>query len=102
MIWGRKEKSGSVEITAVIRNQAGIHCRPTAAIVKAARQFDDDIVVIAPDGQTADPKSAIELLSMGLDHGSEVCIQVSGDNAGTCANRMKELFETEFDFPPKD
>ncbi len=102
MIWGRKQPVRDVEVTAVISNRAGIHCRPTAAIVKEARQFDSDITVVAPDEQTADPKSAIELLSLGLDHGAEIRIRISGRDADDCATRLKELFETEFDFPPKD
>ncbi len=93
---------GEASGRAVIRNNAGIHCRPTAVIVKEARQFDDDITVGVDEGETADPKSAIELLSLGLDKGAEVTIRAVGGTAAACVEAMIELLEREYDFPPRD
>ena len=87
---------------AVIRNSAGIHCRPTAVIVKESRRFECEITVHTSNDATADPKSAIELLALGLDEGSEIEIEATGDSASACCRRLVELFETEFDFPPRD
>ncbi len=87
---------------AVIKNNAGIHCRPTAVIVKEARRYDNAISVISSDGMSADPTSAIELLALGLDKGSEVEVEVKGPAAQACCERMVELLETEYDFPPRD
>lgn len=86
---------------AVIKNRAGIHCRPTAVIVKEARTFEDEITVQSEE-QTGDAKSAIELLSMGLEEGATVEIHTAGPTASTSIARMVELFETEFDFPPRE
>lgn len=86
---------------AVIHNAQGIHCRPTAAIVKRAREFEERIVVESANGHKANPCSAIELLSLGLDRGSHVRIRVEGPQADACADAMVALFETDFDFPPK-
>jgi phosphotransferase system HPr (HPr) family protein len=92
----------TVTAKAVIRNAAGIHCRPTAVIVKEARIFDTETIsVIAPSGVHANPVSAIELLSLGLDQGAEVTIEVSGEQAEACCAKMVQLFETNFDFPPR-
>ncbi len=96
----QQEESSAVQ-QAVIKNRAGIHCRPTAVIVKEARNFDDEIMVHAGD-QSGDAKSAIELLSMGLEEGATVEIRSSGPTASASVARMVELFETEFDFPPRD
>ncbi len=87
---------------AVIRNSAGIHCRPTAVIVKEARRFECEISVHTSNDTTADPKSAIELLALGLDEGTEIEIEANGDSAPACCQRLVELFETEFDFPPRE
>lgn len=86
--------------TAVVRNKAGIHCRPTAVIVKEARRFDDDIVIEADTG-AGDPKSAIELLALGLDKDTEVAIRAEGPTASACVQKLVELFGTDFDFPPR-
>ncbi len=88
--------------TAVIRNNAGIHCRPSAVIVKEARGFNAEIVVRSSRGDTANPSSAIELLALGLDQGSEIEIQAKGPDAEPCCRRLAELFETQYDFPPRE
>jgi phosphocarrier protein HPr len=93
----------SCSAKAVVRNSAGIHCRPTAVIVKEARSFDvDSIVVRAAHGGSANPASAIELLALGLDQDSEVEIEVTGAEAAVCCEKLVTLFETHFDFPPRE
>ncbi len=85
---------------AIIRNAQGIHCRPTALIVKKARSFPQRIVIKTAQGGEANPHSAIELLSLGLECGAKVQIHVEGDQASHCASVMADLFETNFDFSP--
>jgi phosphocarrier protein HPr len=98
----QEQNEPGVRAKAEIRNNAGIHCRPTAVIVKEARTFDDEITVsVAGDSATGDPKSAIELLSLGLDKGTKIEIHAVGPTAARCVERMVELFETEFDFPAR-
>lgn len=104
MIWGRKTKAkdqakDAVTVRAVVQNSAGIHCRPTAVIVKDVRGFDVQAKVQGPDGASADLTSAIEVLSLGLRQGDEVELTVTGSDAEACATKLQELFATEFDFP---
>jgi len=87
-----------VEIKAVIKNKAGIHCRPTAEIVKAVAEYDGIITVIAESG-SCEVGSALELLMLGLEHGAEISIQIEGPDEEAAAPRFKKLFETNFDFP---
>jgi len=86
---------------AVIRNGQGIHCRPSAVIVKEARTFTSDIEIISNTG-SGDPRSAIELLSLGLEKGKPVKVRATGPDAQACCDRLVELLETEFDFPARD
>jgi phosphotransferase system HPr (HPr) family protein len=88
------------EVKAKIRNEAGIHCRPSALLVKVGCAYPGDILVTAPSG-TCTLKSALELIMLGLETGTEVTIHVSGPNEETEARRLAELFETHFDFPPQ-
>ncbi|MEI6515077.1 MAG: HPr family phosphocarrier protein [bacterium] len=88
-----------IEKIAIIRNGQGIHCRPSAKIVTEASRFSCAIRVIAESGE-ADLKSLLSLVSLGLQEGSSVRIQVSGpDEEAVCAHFV-ELFEVHFDFPP--
>lgn len=94
-------EASTVERVAVIRNGQGIHCRPSAVIVKEARSFDSEIEIITDTG-SGDPRSAIELLSLGLDQDKRVTVRATGADAQACCDRMVELLETEFDFPPRE
>lgn len=89
-----------IEVKAVVQNEAGIHCRPSAILVKAGCAYEGDIHVAADSG-TCNLKSALELIMLGLEKGAEVHIQVSGPNEEEEAKKLVELFETHFDFPPR-
>jgi len=87
-----------VEVKAVIKNEAGIHCRPTALLTQAAAKYDGTITVIAPAG-SCQLGSALELMMLCLEHGTPITIQVEGADEADTAAEFKKLFETEFDFP---
>jgi phosphotransferase system HPr (HPr) family protein len=87
-----------VETTAVIKNEAGIHCRPTAVITQAVAGYKGTVTVIAPSGSCR-LGSALELLMLGLEQGTQITIQAEGCDEAAAAAKFKELFETEFDFP---
>ena len=83
---------------AYVINGYGIHCRPSAIIVKEARQYNAEIQVIGEDGQEADAKNSLELIGLAVTQGQTVTIKVSGENEEAVCNRMVELFETNYDF----
>lgn len=87
-----------VEVKAVIKNEAGIHCRPTALITQAAAGYKSTVTVSAPFGQ-CQLGSALELMMLGLELGTQISIQAEGSDEAAAAAKFKELFETEFDFP---
>ena len=87
-----------VEVKAVITNEAGIHCRPTAVITKEANAVDAVIRVISLAG-TCQLGSALDLMMLGLAEGNQITLQVEGPDEEAVATQFKELFETEFDFP---
>lgn len=87
-----------VEVKAVIKNEAGIHCRPTAVITQAAAGVKSKITVLSPSG-TCEVGSALELLMLGLELGTQITIRASGPDEAEAAAKFKDLFETEFDFP---
>jgi phosphocarrier protein HPr len=87
-----------VEVKAVIKNEAGIHCRPTALITQAAAGYKGTVTVSAPSGH-CQLGSALELMMLGLELGTQISIQTEGPDEAAAAAKFKELFETEFDFP---
>ena len=89
-----------VQATATIRNAAGIHCRPAAAIVKAMNGYAGQLTISTPAGST-DPRSIMGLLALGLEPGTAVQVLVDGPDEAATAARLVELLETHFDFPPR-
>jgi len=87
-----------IERTATIRNGQGIHCRPSALIIKEVCRYPGWMRVLGPSGQ-ADLRSLLELVSLGLAKGAHVRIRVSGPDEQAFCSRLVELFETYFDFP---
>jgi len=86
------------EATAVVKNEAGIHCRPSAILVKEGMDYPGEILVSAPSG-TCTLTSALELIMLGLEQNTEVAIQVTGPNEEAFGKKLAGLFETHFDFP---
>ena len=87
-----------VELPAIIRNSAGIHCRPSACIVKATAAYPGQITVVADAGE-CDPRSIMALIALGLDQGTTISIRVEGPDEEDQCRRIVELFETHYDFP---
>lgn len=88
-----------VETYAIIRNAMGIHCRPSAIIVRECRGFRGEAELHA-EGRSCDPRSMVGLISMGLAEGTTVRIRVSGRGEKAFAEKLVELMERKFDFPP--
>ena len=85
---------------AIIRNEAGIHCRPSAILIKEGMAYAGDILVTAESGSCT-LTSALECIMLGLEKGTEVTIQVTGPDEDVFGPKLVELFETHFDFPPQ-
>lgn len=53
-----------------------------------------------PTGVSVDASSVLMLLTMGLGHGDELTITVTGDDADRVADELAALAASELDFAP--
>ena len=84
---------------ATVKNEYGIHCRPSAVIAKEAQSYAGAIEVVSKsNGAKADAKSILLLVGLGVKCNETVVITVSGPDEEAMARHMVELFETSFDF----
>ena len=91
------------ERTVTIRNRAGIHCRPSGVILNAIRdEFPGHRFRLAAKGGEIELESMLDLLSLGLSRGTEARLSVEGPEADKAIERIGDLFEYEFDFPPRE
>ncbi len=84
---------------AVIHNEMGIHCRPSAIILKEVKPYAGSVEVETSAGRTP-VRSVMDLLGLGLEKGTLVKIRVEGPAEEAMADRLRDLFETDFDFAP--
>ena len=88
-----------IQRTATIRNTAGIHCRPSATIIKATHTYEGEVVVTTEIGEEVDLRSMLALVALGLEQDAKVTIRVSGPGEDAFCDVLVELFERHFDFP---
>ncbi len=89
------------ERQATIRNQQGIHCRPSAVIYKAAQAYDGRVHISSANGRST-LDSMMALIALALTPGTIVTIQVDGPDDESFCQQLVELFENVYDFPPQD
>jgi len=80
----------TVEIDAVITDPQGLHARPAAQFVQAAARFSSAVELVA-NGQTANAKSIMGLLKLGLRTGDSLIIRATGDDAELAVATLSAL-----------
>ncbi len=81
-------------MTKVVSPQ-GLHMRTADLFVKAANRFDSKIEVIK-DGQRAEAKSILDILSLGAAQGVQLCIEATGHDAQQALDVLARLIESDF------
>lgn len=77
-------------------NEKGIHARPASDFVAKAKQFQSKIMVTnlsEDEGDTANAKSIIEILSCAIEKGTEVEICADGADEEAAVNGLIDLID---------
>lgn len=90
-----------VKDKAVIKNNAGIHVRPSGVIMSEIGNYPGKII-LSVNNNTVELNSVMSLLTLGLMKGDEVEISVSGSDEIKICLQVKELMERIYDFPPRN
>lgn len=87
----RQATGGMVESEPiVILNPAGLHARPAAVLVNAAKQFSAK-VKIARNDREVNAKSVVGVMGLGVKHNDTVVLKAEGDDAATAVATLAEL-----------
>src|SRR6266700_6386284 len=90
---------------AVILNKTGLHARPAATFVDIAKRFPAAIRV-RHDASSADGKSLISLLQLGIEHGAAIRVSAQGPDAAAALDALQSAIavglgdEPEEQLPP--
>ena len=83
-----------IEKEATVVPEEGLHARPAARFVKAAKGYTSEIKVIK-DGKEANAKSSLNLMSLGAKHGDKLTIRAEGADEKEAVEKLVELLSKE-------
>ena len=87
------ESSSSAELT--IKNRLGLHARAAAKLVRAAGEYQAEIRLIK-NGETADARSVLSLISLGCPYSTKVKIEAEGIDAQHAVAALSSIIEDRF------
>ena len=85
-----------VEQTITIINRAGIHARPAAVLVEAAKDFQS-VIYIEKDNIRINGKSILGIMTLGAGYGNKLKIIAQGEDEKEAVAALVRLFESKFE-----
>lgn len=85
-----------IEKKVKIVNQAGLHTRPAATIVKLAAKYKCEFF-ISKDGMNINGKSIIGVMTLAAEMGSELLLTFEGEDEQQAADEISDYFNRGFD-----
>ncbi|MBP7216809.1 MAG: HPr family phosphocarrier protein [Candidatus Omnitrophica bacterium] len=77
-----------------VKNKQGLHARPAAIFVQVANKFDSRVIV-KRDDEEVNGKSIMGILMLGAEHGSEIIIEVEGEDAHLAIAELEKIITGE-------
>jgi phosphocarrier protein HPr len=85
-----------IQKTVTIKNRAGLHTRPAAAIVKLASKFQSEFYIIK-DGFRINGKSIIGVMTLAAAQGSQLELEFDGPDEQEAIKVIADYFEGGFE-----
>ncbi|UEM01465.1 phosphoenolpyruvate--protein phosphotransferase [Skermanella rosea] len=84
---------GGHRVDVEVTGGTGLHARPASVFVSLAKQFNSDIRV-SHAGKTANGKSMVSMLRLGVERGGIISITADGPDAAKALQTLQEAVET--------
>jgi phosphocarrier protein HPr len=78
-----------------IKNKLGLHARAAALLVQTANRFSAQIT-LSKDGQTADGRSIMGVLTLAATQGSKIQVEAVGDDAEQAVKAIERIVDKRF------
>ncbi len=85
-----------IEKEVKIINDAGLHTRPAATIVKLASKFKSDFYIYR-DGMKINGKSIIGVMTLAAEKGAALTLRFEGEDEEEAARVIVDYFNRGFD-----
>lgn len=83
-----------IKKSLLVKNKQGLHARPAALFVQIANKFDSRITVRRED-EEVNGKSIMGILMLGAEKGSEIIIEVDGEDAESALAELEKIINCE-------
>ncbi len=93
----------SNEVILTVNNKVGLHMRPAKDFVQLASRFNAQIRarnIERPDRSTANAKSIIDVMKLGVACGNHIAITAEGEDAQAALQALAELIRNNFGETP--
>ena len=82
----------------VVKHEVGLHARPASQFVKMASGFQSEIKVrnLTSDSAPVDAKSILSVLTLGVERGHEIEVEISGLEEEEALRSLQSLIEADF------
>ncbi len=84
-----------IEQTIRIQNKLGLHARAASKFVETAKEFSADITVTSPFS-SANGKSIMKMMMLQATCGSDVTIQIDGEDEAQALSAIVALIDDKF------
>ena len=84
-----------IETEVIVKNRAGLHTRPAAALVKMTSKFTSEIRLVR-DGMVINAKSIIGVMTLAAEQGCKLTLQVEGIDQDTALKELAVFFDSGF------
>jgi phosphocarrier protein HPr len=81
-----------------IKNKLGVHARAAALLVQTVNKFSAQ-VTFSKDGQVADGRSIMGVLTLAATQGSKIQVEANGDDAEQAVRAIERLIDKRFNEP---
>ena len=81
--------------TVRIINRLGLHARPASKLVKIASSSKSEVILIK-GGQRINARSILGVMLLQAEYGSQLTIEVNGEDELDVLSRLKELISDKF------
>ena len=85
---------GLIKKKLIVKNRQGLHARPAALFVQIANKFDSRITV-KRESEEVNGKSIMGILMLGAEKGSEIIIEIEGDDAHLAIIELEKVVTSE-------
>jgi phosphocarrier protein len=78
-----------------IKNKLGLHARAAALLVQTVNKFGSQ-VTLSKDGNSADGRSIMGVLTLAAAQGSKIQIEATGEDAERAVRAIEKLIDSRF------